>query len=95
MSLHEGADQARPDAPNRGGWATFEARVRARRVETCLERARELIDDGRLEEARAAKKMLLDLQPSFTISSLVSGSVTTPARLAMLADALREAGVPE
>ena len=54
-----------------------------------------LVRLGRLEEARAAKKVLLDLQPNFTISSLVSGNVTTPARLAMLADALQEAGVPE
>jgi hypothetical protein len=54
MSLHEDADKARPLTPGHGSWATFEARVRARRVGTCLERASALMDDGSLEEARQA-----------------------------------------
>ena len=38
--------------PNNAGWATFEAKVRARRLAACLERAVELIDGGHLGEAR-------------------------------------------
>jgi tetratricopeptide (TPR) repeat protein len=49
---------------------------------------------GRLADARAAAKTLLELQPEFTVSGLVSGNITTPERMAPLADALREAGLP-
>jgi TolB-like protein/tetratricopeptide (TPR) repeat protein len=50
---------------------------------------------GRQNEAKAIAKVLLEVQPSFTISSLVAGNITTPERLAMLAAALREVGLPE
>ena len=50
---------------------------------------------GRLEDARAAAKVALELQPGLTISSLISGNITTPERMAKLGDALREAGLPE
>jgi hypothetical protein len=38
---------------------------------------------------------VLELQPGFTVSALVSGNITTPERMALLAGALREAGLPE
>lgn len=41
-----------PETPNNAGWATFEARVRARRLAACVERAGNLIDGGQLAEAR-------------------------------------------
>ena len=54
-----------------------------------------LVRLGRQDEAKAIAKVLLEVQPSFTISSLVAGNITTPERLAILAGALREAGLPE
>ncbi len=50
---------------------------------------------SRLDEARAMAGVLLGLQPGFTISGLVSGNITTPERMRMLADALHRAGLPE
>jgi hypothetical protein len=50
---------------------------------------------GKQDKAKTIAKVLLELQPSFTISSLVAGDITTPERLAYLAGALREAGLPE
>jgi hypothetical protein len=37
---------------------------------------------------------LLELQPRFTVSGLVSGDITDPERMDILADALRQAGLP-
>jgi len=54
-----------------------------------------LVRLGQLEAAKAAAKVLLELQPGFTISGLVSGNIGSPERLAVLADALRDAGLPE
>ena len=54
-----------------------------------------LVRLGRQEEAKSIAKVLLEVQPSFTISGLVAGNITTPERLAVLAGALREAGLPE
>jgi tetratricopeptide (TPR) repeat protein len=54
-----------------------------------------LIRLGRMEEARAMAALLLELQPSFTVSGLASGNITSPERMAILASALKEAGVPE
>jgi serine/threonine protein kinase/tetratricopeptide (TPR) repeat protein len=54
-----------------------------------------LVGLGRLDEAKAMADVVLRLQPGFTISGLVSGNITTPERMAMLADALRRAGLPE
>jgi adenylate cyclase len=50
---------------------------------------------GRDTEAAAAGRHLLELQPGFTIASLVDSAFTSPERLAMLAEALRKAGLPE
>jgi adenylate cyclase len=50
---------------------------------------------GRDTEAAAAGRNLLELQPGFTIASLVDSAFTSPERLAMLAEALRKAGLPE
>jgi serine/threonine protein kinase/tetratricopeptide (TPR) repeat protein len=53
-----------------------------------------LVGLGRLDEAKAMADVLLALQPGFTISGLVSGNITTPERMGMLAEALRRAGLP-
>ena len=52
MSFPEEPQQPQPETPNHAGWATFEARVRARRLAACVVRADNLIDSGRLDEAR-------------------------------------------
>lgn len=54
-----------------------------------------LIRLGRLDEAKAMSDVVLALQPGFTISGLVSGNLAAPERMAMLAEALREAGLPK
>jgi hypothetical protein len=54
-----------------------------------------LVRLGRQEEAKSMAKVLLELQPSFTVSGLVSGNITTTERMAMLAGALYLAGLPE
>ena len=38
--------------------------------------------------------VLLELQPDFSVSGLVSGNITTLERMDKLADALRRAGLP-
>jgi TolB-like protein/tetratricopeptide (TPR) repeat protein len=53
-----------------------------------------LVGLGRIDEANAMTKVLLELQPGFTISGLVSGNITTPERMGRLADALHRAGLP-
>jgi serine/threonine protein kinase/tetratricopeptide (TPR) repeat protein len=63
-------------------------------VPRCL-RTAALAGLGRLDEARAMAAVLLELQPGFTISGLVAGNSTTPERLAIWAEALRRAGLPE
>ena len=50
---------------------------------------------GRREEATDVGKVLLELQPNFTVSSLVAGNITTGARMEPLAAALREIGLPD
>jgi hypothetical protein len=40
-------------------------------------------------------KVLLELQPRFTVSGLVSGNITTPERMDLLAGALRQVGLPD
>ena len=54
-----------------------------------------LVRLGRLEEAKAMADMALALQPGFTISGLALGNLALPERMAMLAEALREAGLPK
>jgi TolB-like protein len=54
-----------------------------------------LVHLGRLDEATSMGRALLGLQPGFTISGLVSGDITTPERMGMLAGALHEAGLPK
>jgi adenylate cyclase len=50
---------------------------------------------GRQAEAAASARQLLELQPGFTIASLIDSAFTSLERLAMLAEALRQAGLPE
>jgi adenylate cyclase len=50
---------------------------------------------GREAEAAASARRVLELQPGFTIASLVDSEFTSPERLTMLAEALRRAGLPE
>jgi TolB-like protein len=54
-----------------------------------------LVRLGKTEDAKLAAQVLLQLQPQFTVSGVVSGNITTPDRMQRLADALREAGLPE
>jgi tetratricopeptide (TPR) repeat protein len=54
-----------------------------------------LVGLGRLPEATSMTGILLELQPSFTVSGLVAGNITTPERMARLAGALHEAGLPK
>ena len=49
---------------------------------------------GRDDEASTAARTLLTLQPSFTVSSLVSGNITSSERMELLASALRQLGLP-
>ena len=50
---------------------------------------------GRTDEAKSMARQLLELQPGFTVSGLVSGNITTPERMDLLAGSLRELGLPE
>ena len=54
-----------------------------------------LIRLARTEEARASARRVLALQPDFTVSDLISGGITSGERIADLADALRQAGLPD
>ena len=54
-----------------------------------------LVRLGQVEEARSIAQILLRVQPGFTIGGLVSGNITTRERMALLADALRGAGLPD
>src|SRR6266446_6198521 len=59
----------------------------------CYLNAAALLRLGRTDEAKALAKVLLKLQPGFTVSGLVSGNITTPERMNLLAGALREVGL--
>ena len=50
---------------------------------------------GRDAAAAASARRLLELEPGFRIGPLISGYSSNKARLAMLAEALRRAGLPE
>ena len=50
---------------------------------------------GRKDEAKSIGAILLELQPGFTVSGLVSGDITTGEQMHNLASALRELGLPE
>jgi tetratricopeptide (TPR) repeat protein len=54
-----------------------------------------LVNLGRNDEAQAVAQRLLDLWPDFTISGVVATKFTSPERLAVLAEALRQMGLPE
>ena len=53
-----------------------------------------LVRLGHMSDARLSARRVLTLQPGFTVSGLVSGDITTPDRMDILADALRRAGLP-
>jgi TolB-like protein len=59
----------------------------------CYVRVAALVNLGRNDEARASVQRLLDLWPGFAISRIAN--FTSPERLAILANALRRAGLPE
>jgi serine/threonine protein kinase/tetratricopeptide (TPR) repeat protein len=54
-----------------------------------------LVRLGRLDEARSAAARLLELQPGFTVSGMVTGYAILTKRITMVGDALRELGLPE
>jgi hypothetical protein len=53
-----------------------------------------LARSGRIDQAKAAAQWVRDLEPNITISSFLAGNFTSPERLAMLGEALRQAGLP-
>jgi adenylate cyclase len=53
-----------------------------------------LICLNRIEEAKIAAAVVLEVQPGFTVNGLAAGNITTPERMKMLTDALRKAGLP-
>ena len=61
----------------------------------CYLLAASLMKLGRFDEAKASAARVIALQPSFTVSGLVSGNITTPENMAALADALRLVGLPD
>ena len=54
-----------------------------------------LVRLGRIQEAKSIAEVVLEVQPGFTINGLITGKITSPERMEMLAAALREAGLPE
>ena len=60
----------------------------------CYLQTAALVRLGRIEDAKSMAKVLLELQPGFTVAGLVSGNITTSERMDKLADALRDAGLP-
>ena len=61
----------------------------------CVVRIAALASLRRNDEARASVQRLFELEPDFTISATVATNFTGPERLAMFAEALRQAGLPE
>jgi len=61
----------------------------------CVLQAAALAKLGRIGEAKATAQRLLALEPTFTISSFVAANFTSSERLGLLAEALRQAGLPE
>ena len=61
----------------------------------CFLRTASLALLGREADATASARRVLELQPGFTIASLVDSAFTSSERLAMLAEALRRAELPE
>jgi adenylate cyclase len=57
-------------------------------------RAAALARSGRIDQAKAAAQWVRDLEPNLTISSFLASNFTSPERLAMLGEALRQAGLP-
>src|SRR5262249_46050030 len=60
----------------------------------CIFQTAALASLGRLTEAAASARRLLELEPSFRIG-LISSYSSNKERLSTLADALRRAGLPE
>jgi adenylate cyclase len=58
-------------------------------------RAAALASLGRVDEAKTVAQLLLEVQPDFTITSIVSAPFADPEILAALGSALRRAGLPE
>jgi tetratricopeptide (TPR) repeat protein len=61
----------------------------------CVLRITALVKLGRNDEARASAQRLLELEPEITTTRFVATGFTSPERLAVIADALQRAGLPE
>jgi adenylate cyclase len=61
----------------------------------CVLQAASLASLGRIDEAKASAQRLLSLEPTFSVGSFVTVKFTSAERLSMLAEALRQAGLPE
>jgi hypothetical protein len=49
---------------------------------------------GQIDQAKTAAQRVLDLEPNFKINTYLAGNFTSPERLVMLGDALRQSGLP-
>jgi adenylate cyclase len=78
-----------------GNAASMAVRANPRFSIPWLLRAAVLAKTGRIDEAKAAAQRVLDLEPEFSISRLLATKFTSPERVAMFGDALRQAGLPE
>ena len=58
-------------------------------------RAAALASVGRIDEAESVARQLLEVQPRFTIDSIISASFANAEILAALGDTLRRVGLPE
>jgi hypothetical protein len=58
-------------------------------------RAAAVVNLDRIEEARTSAQRVLDAQPRFTITSIVSAPFANPEIQAALGNALRRVGLPE
>jgi hypothetical protein len=80
----DGLAPARPDAGGIGGWSSFEARVRDRKVARLVERARAAIEAGAAAEALAAVEEIEAIAPGHPLAA----ELTAPlVRAAPTADA--------
>jgi adenylate cyclase len=78
-----------------GNAASMAVRANPRFSIPWLLRAAVLAKTGRIDEAKAAAQRVLDLEPEFSINRLLATKFTSPERVAMFGDALRQAGLPE
>lgn len=84
----------------RGNWAEAAAAARKALIANpgfsvpCYLLTAALVRLGHLSEARSSAERLLELQPDFNVGGLVAGNITTDEQMDLLADSLRDVGLP-